>query len=635
LQPYNSQLIYVDANNGDIINNGSLIYNSNISCTADTKYSGTKNIMGDLYSGPWIRLQENRNGVTIHTMNLNDGFDFPNASEFRNSNTNWTSGSWDTFGQDQWALDAHWNAEMVLDFWNTVFQRNSINNNGLRLLSYVHYSRYTGYDDAYAGWDDDPLKLWALFGDGDNSRKPFTSLDICAHEFGHGITQFTSQLYHSTTESGALNEGFSDIWGACVEHWAAPNKQTWLMGEDLFSPGTIICERSLQDPKSTANWESHEPDTYHGLYWDYNGEPHNNSTVLSHWFYLLSQGGSGTNDIGHSYEVYGINIDVAQKIAYQGEKRLYPTADFAAAQEQTINAADSDLYPIEPLEVMQVRNAWYAVGIGTQPTQMTISGSTLVCSSGTTFTLNNVPSGCTVLWNQSSNLALLSASGNTATFAAGYGANSAGWIQAVVYSPTYGTTATGPHHTVWAGTPALTSISGPNPPVGYTGTQLSFWTNPSRESQPLSQAQYEWQVQPSYYNYYFNYQYYDWATITFYDPCEYYQVMARATNTCGPSNWQNKMVAIYSGYFFSVSPNPASEEVQVTISGTNSSAIATDNKVPEFNVQICDLYGKIYYTEKKTGLYFTLPVSNLKDGTYLINFSCDKEKKSLPLIIKH
>jgi hypothetical protein len=41
--------------------------------------------------------------------------------------------------------------------------------------------------------------------------------------------------------------------------------------------------------------------------------------VLNHWFYILTIGKSGTNDIGNSYNVTGINIDKAAKIAYRLE----------------------------------------------------------------------------------------------------------------------------------------------------------------------------------------------------------------------------------------------------------------------------------------------------------------------------
>jgi hypothetical protein len=43
------------------------------------------------------------------------------------------------------------------------------------------------------------------------------------------------------------------------------------------------------------------------------------TAVLNHWFYILTIGKTGTNDIGNSYNVTGINIDKAAKIAYRLE----------------------------------------------------------------------------------------------------------------------------------------------------------------------------------------------------------------------------------------------------------------------------------------------------------------------------
>ncbi len=202
------------------------------------------------------------------------------------------------------------------------------------------------------------------YGDGDGDFfNPLTALDVCAHELGHGITQFTAGLTPGTQESGALNEGFSDIWGACVEHWAAPNKQTWLIGEEIMANGSD-CLRNMQNPNDFLAGEGSHPDTYHGNFWDNNGNSHTNSTVLSHWFFLLSQGGNGTNDIGNSFTVNGVGIDHAQRIAYRAEA-LYLTssANYAAARTATIQAA-RDLYGNCSNEVIASTNAWFAVGVG-------------------------------------------------------------------------------------------------------------------------------------------------------------------------------------------------------------------------------------------------------------------------------
>ena len=106
LEPRNEQLIFVDAVNGEIINDVSLILRSNTNGSADTMYSGTQNITCDSYLGNYrlyeIRATTQGNSAMIHTRNTNG------RAEFLNTNTNWKSGSWATFSLHQHALDAHW-----------------------------------------------------------------------------------------------------------------------------------------------------------------------------------------------------------------------------------------------------------------------------------------------------------------------------------------------------------------------------------------------------------------------------------------------------------------------------------------------------------------------------------------------
>jgi Zn-dependent metalloprotease len=43
------------------------------------------------------------------------------------------------------------------------------------------------------------------------------------------ICEKTANLAYQR-ESGAMNEGFSDIWGACVGIFCGSTKSTWLIG---------------------------------------------------------------------------------------------------------------------------------------------------------------------------------------------------------------------------------------------------------------------------------------------------------------------------------------------------------------------------------------------------------------------
>jgi len=109
---------------------------------------------------------------------------------------------------DDAANNAYKFAGKVRDFFREL-ARNSYDNVGSDIILNVHFG--ANYNNAF--WDGDEL----TFGDGDgtifvNFAK---SLDVVAHEFAHGVTQFTADLdYYS--QSGALNESFSDVFGAAM-----------------------------------------------------------------------------------------------------------------------------------------------------------------------------------------------------------------------------------------------------------------------------------------------------------------------------------------------------------------------------------------------------------------------------------
>ena len=417
--PVIAENIYVDAMTGKVINRITLIQDGNAPGTAATKYSSTQSITGDAFAGGY-RLREIQNNVNIQTFNFLHNASPLNTSaalDFVDNDNNWTAAEWDNSNKDNAALDAHWGAEKVFNYWQTVHNRNSIDGNGLAIKSYVHFG--SGYDNAY--WYSQTLSMY--YGDGSVLFRPLTSLDVCAHEFGHGICQFTANLVYQS-ESGALNEGFSDIWGASVEYWAAPNKQTWLIGEEITLQASAL--RSLSNPKQFG-----QPDTYLGTNWantanpsqsnDYGGV-HTNSGVLNHWYYFVSQGGSGINDINNPFTVGGIGINDAQKIAYRAESLyLNSSATYIDARNTTIQAA-RDLFGTGSCQEISATNAWFAVGVGAAYTgnnTFTITSNNnnnAICgTSSATYTVN-VTAGTPVTWSvYPTGIVNISTASNTAT----------------------------------------------------------------------------------------------------------------------------------------------------------------------------------------------------------------------------
>ena len=352
-EPISRAYVYVGAATGEVVLQDVIL--KAITAPFATRYSGTRNVETEVNPGGGYRLRESTRGSGIETYNALRGTSIGAAVDFVDNDNNWTAAEHDNANFDNAAGDAHFGAEATYDYWRNVHGRNSWDNAGATLRSYVHFNLGDN-----AGWDGSQM----LYGDGVTQFKPLTSLDVAAHEIGHGICQATANLTY-LNESGALNEGFSDIWGACIEqHTTAAlglAKSTWLIGEEIVNSGAAL--RSMSDPKALG-----QPAYYRGQNWYVgtgdNGGVHTNSGVLNHWFYILSEGKSGTNEGGNSYSVSGISISSAARIAYRAESiYLTPSSEYADARTFTIQAAN-DLFGACSAEAIATANAWYAVGVG-------------------------------------------------------------------------------------------------------------------------------------------------------------------------------------------------------------------------------------------------------------------------------
>ncbi len=250
-----------------------------------------------------------------------------------------------------------------------------------------------------------------------------------------------------------------------------------------------------------------------------------------------------------------------------------------------------------------------------------ISGPTVVCSSGATFTLNNVPAGCTVYWNSSSNIALPTDRSTNPILATANG-NSSGWVQVTIISPLCGSV-TVPQYPVKVGLPILESVSGPT--TGEYNQEYNFYALPY-----LPNTGWNWTVTPDIYSPIISPNQ-NSARIYFYDP-SYYEVSAQALNECG---WSDNVVSTIINIegepcHCSLSPNPASGEVTVKVNCTTS---AQENLL--YTISIFSSNGIQQSSVKKSGTTFTIPVSNLKDGSYIVRINNGKKVHRLPLIIKH
>ena len=385
-KPLKRQNVFVDASSGKILFHLDKIHTADVLGTAMTKYSGTQTITTSSSGGNFV-LNESGRGSGISTYNMLAGIEYNSAVDFTDANNVWNNVN---AQKDEAATDAHWAAEKTYDYYFNTYGRNSIDDSGMALMSYVHYD----VDFLNAFWDGQEM----TYGDGDSSNNynPLTSLDVGGHEITHGLTQFTAALGDGD-ESNALNESFSDIFGKTIEHTFKPSTATWIMGQDI---GEAF--RDMSDPKSLD-----QPDTYYGENWDsLSNEPHQNNGPQNYWFYLLSNGGSGTNDLNNNYSVNAVGLGKAAAIAYRAlTVYLTPSSGYSDSKFFSIQAA-IDLYGDCSPEMESTTNAWYAVGVAAEPysadatSNFKIKPATTFCETGDTIHFTNLSSNAgSYLWN--------------------------------------------------------------------------------------------------------------------------------------------------------------------------------------------------------------------------------------------
>ncbi len=147
---------------------------------------------------------------------------------------------------DAIAQAAHDNAGKVYDYFFNTFKRDGIDGRGSPMVSTVHYGS-DPEDAENAAWIGERQQM--IYGDGGKIFKPLPyALDVVAHEFTHGITDATANLIYQG-QSGALNESYSDIFGALID------RANWTVGEEVVKSPPLSHAHSAQSGGSHSRWQ--------------------------------------------------------------------------------------------------------------------------------------------------------------------------------------------------------------------------------------------------------------------------------------------------------------------------------------------------------------------------------------------
>ena len=273
--------------------------------------------------------------------------------------------------------DIHWGMARTYDFFKNVLGRDSYDGKGAPIYnmtylpggailwddSFPHFFFEFSQNNAMALKRYTPNLM--LYGTGgytplDNTTlRPMTELSVMCHEFTHLVNNCTAKLPTNLREGNALNESFSDVMSISMmktaDYGYGP-ETPWVIGGKGLAIGKDYM-RNMADPKTTGY-----PDTYQGDNWN-SYDVYNMGAVHNYFYYLLCDGGKGTNDNGLDYDVTGIGVEKGTQIAYLTlTKYCNEESDYSNIRDSWLKAA-RELYGENSTEAQTVAKAWTAVGI--------------------------------------------------------------------------------------------------------------------------------------------------------------------------------------------------------------------------------------------------------------------------------
>lgn len=341
-----NKTIYMDAKTGEVLKTKAS--SVGIDATATTLYNGVCTIQTS-ETGGVFRLEDNTRGGGIRTYET-----YPTPIEDPDNNN-----VWDDAGHSA-AVSAHWALGESFDYF-------------LNIHNWT-YAPPSGHDT----WINCQVSASSAIGQTDNGNGviefknlaesgftsgPAVSLETVAHEFSHNMTFSRIGVNFMTykNENPALGEALADIFGILVDFHVQGSNANYIIGEDWSIATTFngtTFERDLSNP-SAAGYT----DTYKGAGWS-DLDQYGKSAFMSYWFYLLAEGGQGTNENGLSYTVPKIGRYAVGQIVFQAIAGLTENeeAKFEDARDETIQAA-KDIYGPCSMELMSVALAWRAVGL--------------------------------------------------------------------------------------------------------------------------------------------------------------------------------------------------------------------------------------------------------------------------------
>lgn len=370
---------YIDAHTGELVYKENAFIDYSATGQFYTFYNRNANDVPKIgttsYSNNEYQLIDSLRGHGIMTGTY-DGV----PSFFHDNDNVWTRNE---MGSLNIALDTHWTMERIYDLMVALFHHNSYDGQGCQVLSIINTSETARY---YFNYD------CFLFGNATGSSifNPLASVDVIGHEYGHAILDKTTHI--DSNQNATIHEGLADIWGIILENNITPNADCWKIGEQIMINGSS-CLRNFQNPNDATAFTQISNTCGCGLY--YSQDPHVAGGLLPYWFYLLVNGGSGTNGYNNSYQLIPVGFELAEQLFEKATLHPAYLEDCSSFLDVAISIMDAADDMDNDFMSEQVQNSLYAVGLYSEP--LHIYQQSYGTNSATYYVYGNPD--CTVNWN--------------------------------------------------------------------------------------------------------------------------------------------------------------------------------------------------------------------------------------------
>jgi len=395
--------VFVDANSGEIVRSYASSDHACVTGSVYTPFNGIQSLITNRTWEPfWThhRLNINCSDYNIRTVTLGAPLAGGTSQNFKDGDNIWGN----TINPSEEAT-VHWIVQESWDYFDQHFNNPGWGGNGNIVITHVggsgspEFNRSNNLMRIPSTANSTFVMCNATFN---TPIQTWAAVDVVAHEYCHGVI-FNAGMLGNQLETGSVNEGFADIFGAMVERQVgASTNDIWLGLQDVTT--AQFRQRSFSDPNSFYRRPSPNGSCFEqGIadefeepnFWAPLADKYANTGPMVHWFYLLVTGSTHQNGT----QVTGIGFDDASKIAFETMVSLPTAAGYADVRSFAVNFAENEWGYCSPqhLGTVQAFNAIRVIPttLPTQTVNPSITGgsSNLCLNASSTYEATDYPGG--------------------------------------------------------------------------------------------------------------------------------------------------------------------------------------------------------------------------------------------------